>query len=94
MKARMNPIYAALAAAAYLSNLVRADDCSQGSTEIEGNWYCQAVTTVQYSGLGVSGTYNRVTDMDSSSGACSSTSQAYSGNLSPLDEEVNAYQPS
>lgn len=66
-----------------------ADLCSQGSTEDNGNWYCQEVTGITYTGVGGTGSYNKVTKMDSSSGTCSSSAFSYSGSLSPLDEEVS-----
>lgn len=78
----------ALAAVSALALSVNADLCSVGSEEIGGNWYCQAVTAITYTGLGGSGSYNKVTDMDSTTGACSSEAQGYSGSIAPLDEEV------
>ena len=79
-----------LSAAALLAATVAADKrdlCSDGSTDDNNNWYCQNVTAITYTGVGGSGSYNRVTSMDSS-GHCSSSPKGYSGNLSPLDEEV------
>ena len=66
---------------------VQADLCAAGSQEIGGNWYCQAVTGIQYSNVGTPGTYNSVIDM-TSEGVCSSQPKHFSGPLSPLDEEV------
>lgn len=80
---------AVLVATTGLTNLVRADNCALGSELVEGNWYCQVVDTIVYSGIGGSGSYNQVTDMDSSSGSCASSQVAYSGNLAPLNEEVS-----
>ena len=80
-----------LTAAARLAATVVADKrdlCANGSTDDNGNWYCQKVDAITYTGVGGSGEYNRVTNMDSGSGQCRSTPQGYSGNLSPLDEEV------
>ena len=70
-------------------SLVNADLCSQGSIEIDGNWYCQSVQAIQYSNVGTPGTYNQVTDMPPD-GNCASTPFSFSGPLAPLDEEVNA----
>lgn len=89
MRNQLSSYVAVLATATTILTLVQAgDNCAQGSTEINGNYYCQPVNTIQYSGLGAAGTYNRITEMDSTNGACSSTQYAYSGGLSPLDEEV------
>jgi len=80
---------AAAALIAFGAN-VNADLCaSAGSTKIKGNWYCQAVNAITYTGLNGSGKYNKVVDMDSSSGSCSSETHSYSGSLAPLDEEVS-----
>lgn len=81
--------FALAAVVALTGNVVHADLCATGATEIGGNWYCQAVSAITYTGLGGTGSYNKVTDMDSTSGACASESQAYSGSLAPLDEEVS-----
>lgn len=67
-----------------------ADLCADGSTDDGGNWYCQEVSAITYTGVGGSGSYNKVTNMDSSSGACSSSPFGYSGSMSPLDEEVSS----
>jgi len=82
----------AVATAAILVTLacINADLCSSGSTEIGGNWYCQAVQAIQYSNVGTAGSYNQVTAM-SSDGSCSSTPKSFSGPLSPLDEEVGPF---
>ncbi len=65
----------------------QADLCAVDSQEINGNWYCQAVTGIQYSNVGAAGTYNSITNM-TSGGLCSSEPKQFSGPLSPLDEEV------
>jgi hypothetical protein len=65
-----------------------ADFCSQGSTELEGNWFCQPVNAIRYSNVGTPGSYNQVTEM-AADGTCSSVPRAFSGPISPLDEEVN-----
>jgi len=66
---------------------VLADDCASTSTEIDGNWYCQAVQAIQYNNVGTQGSYNQVTAMNSD-GSCASMLKSFSGPLSPLDEEV------
>lgn len=68
-----------------------ADLCADGSTDDDGNYYCQAVTAITYTGMEASGSYNKVTDMDSTTGDCSSSAYAYSGSMSPLDEEVSIH---
>lgn len=65
-----------------------ADLCSVGAKLINGNWYCQPVKAITYQGVGGSGSYNKVTHMDSSTGSCSSTPQRYSGSMAPYDDEV------
>ncbi|TKA67081.1 hypothetical protein B0A49_06108 [Cryomyces minteri] len=70
---------------------VAADLCATGSQQINGNWYCQAVKAITYTGVGGSGSYKKVTNMDGSSGACSSSPFGYSGSMSPLDEEVSLH---
>lgn len=46
---------------------------------------------IQYSGVGYSGSYKDVTKMDESSGKCSSSTKSFSGNLSPLDEDLSVH---
>ena len=75
-----------LGAAALLTATASAQiDC----VEDGGNYYCNLVNAITYTSVGGSGSYNKVTNMDSSSGSCSSTPFGYSGSLSPLDEEVS-----
>ncbi|KAI7570698.1 hypothetical protein KC343_g7509 [Hortaea werneckii] len=72
----------------------KRDLCSDGSVDDGGNWYCQAVEAITYTGVGGQGSYNRITNMnpDADPGSqCSSESRGYSGNLSPLDEEVSMH---
>ena len=75
--------------AALLAATATADFCFDGSSEFMGNYYCQQVNAITYTGVGGDGTYNRVTNMDGDTGTCSSTPQEYSGSLSPLNEEVS-----
>lgn len=77
--------------------LKERDLCASGSTDDNGNWYCQPVQAVTYTNVGplnVAGLavnpyfYKPVTDM-SSSGACSQPNEKYfSGSLAPFDEEA------
>lgn len=69
---------------------VVADLCASGSIEIAGNYYCQAVNAIKYANVGTPGSYNQITHMGSD-GTCTSTSKAFSGALSPLDEEVSLH---
>lgn len=66
-----------------------ADLCASGSTDDGGNWYCQEVSAITYTGLSGAGNYNKVSNMDSTSGTCSSSPYGYSGTMAPLDEEVS-----
>jgi hypothetical protein len=59
---------------------------SAPAQEINGNWYCQAVSAITYSNFDAPGTYNKVTTMVN--GVCGSTPQSYSGAMAPMDEEV------
>jgi len=77
-----------IATAISLLGVVGADLCGMGSQEIDGNWFCQPVQAIQYSNVGIPGTYNQITDM-ASNGVCSSEPKQYSGPISPLDEEVS-----
>ncbi|KAF7846363.1 hypothetical protein BT93_L4498 [Corymbia citriodora subsp. variegata] len=74
--------------AAAFSTGAYADLCSEGSTDDNGNWYCQEVTAITYTGAGGSGSYDKITDMPTS-GSCSSSAYSYSGSMAPLDEEVS-----
>jgi hypothetical protein len=66
-----------------------AQACANGSAqEINGNWYCQAVSAISYSNFDVPGTYNKVTTM--ADGVCGSTPQSYGGAMAPMDEEVRS----
>lgn len=42
---------------------VVADLCALGAQEIGGNYFCQAVDSIQYSNVGTPGSYNRVVYM-------------------------------
>jgi len=87
----MKNIIAASAILAASVSGVAADLCSKGSVDDGGNWYCQAVDAITYTGMLGKGSYNKITSMDSNSGACSSTPYGYSGSMSPLDEEVSLH---
>ena len=65
-------------------SLVHADGC----TSISGMTYCTPVAEITYNNVGFSGTYNDVTNMDTSSCECSSSPYAFSGPLAPFNEEV------
>ncbi|KAK6003696.1 hypothetical protein QM012_009467 [Aureobasidium pullulans] len=83
-----------IAASAFLAASISgaaADLCSKGSVDDNGNWYCQAVDSITYTGMMGKGSYNKITNMDSSSGSCASTPYGYSGEMSPLDEEVSLH---
>jgi len=70
---------------------VTADLCAKGSVDVNGNWYCQEVTAITYTGVGGAGFYNKINNMDSNDGLCTSSAQSYSGTLAPLDEEVSLH---
>lgn len=70
-----------------LVSSVSADSCSY----IDGNYYCNSVSAVYYEGIGYSGSYSDVTNMDEESCECTSESHSFSGTLSPLDEELSIH---
>ncbi|KAF1818948.1 uncharacterized protein K489DRAFT_293708, partial [Dissoconium aciculare CBS 342.82] len=55
------------------------------------NWYCSEVKAISYTGVGSAASYKKITSMNPSNGVCSSTPFAYSGPLSPLNEEVSMH---
>ncbi|TVY44898.1 Protein TOS1 [Lachnellula occidentalis] len=63
---------------------------SGGKIDINGNWYCQPVEAIRYSNVGSSGSYDRITQMDSD-GVCASQPTTFAGNLAPFDEEVSVH---
>lgn len=75
---------AVLAVSASLAGLTSATSCVQSN----GNWYCSQVDAITYSNFGKAGSYNRVSYMNDSTGACEFTSTSYSGSIAPFDEEV------
>ena len=79
----------AMAVLAFCAGLASADQCHKGSTNDGGNFYCQPVKAITYSGVGHTGSYNKVTSM--TGGQCSQEPVAYSGSLAPLDEEVSLH---
>ncbi|MCJ1428468.1 target of Sbf [Sticta canariensis] len=69
-----------------------AQACAAGTAqEIHGNWYCSPVKAITYSNFPGTGFYRRVTHMNASSGECSQQRYAYSGSLSPLNEELSLH---
>jgi hypothetical protein len=64
--------------------------CAGSSQEIGGNYYCKAVSAIQYTSVGFTGSYNEVTMMDPTSGQCTSNPRGFSGQLAPLCDEVCA----
>ncbi|TIA39737.1 hypothetical protein D6C78_03037 [Aureobasidium pullulans] len=87
----MKNIIAASAILAASISGAAADLCSKGSVDDNGNWYCQAVDAITYTGMLGKGSYNKISAMDSNSGSCSSSPYGYSGSMSPLDEEVSLH---
>jgi hypothetical protein len=75
------------AAAALLASSVSGQDTT--CTDDNNNWYCNLVNAITYTSVGGNGSYNKVTNMDASSGTCSSSPFGYSGSLSPLNEPVS-----
>lgn len=78
------------AGTAFTSAAVLATGVLSSCQEISGNYYCNEVEQIVYKNIGFSGSYNKVTSFNSD-GTCSSTSQSFSGNMSPLDEELSIH---
>lgn len=62
-----------------------------GCSQIAGNYYCSETSKVIYEGIGFSGSYQDVTNMDETTGQCTQQSYSFSGNMSPLDEELSVH---
>ncbi|KAL8645303.1 MAG: hypothetical protein Q9226_007364 [Calogaya cf. arnoldii] len=70
---------------------VTAQACAAGTAQqIGGNWYCSEVKAITYSNFPGTGSYDKITNMDASSGQCTSEKQTYRGSLAPISEEVSA----
>ena len=79
-----------LGAAALLTAKALAQSNCDNAVDDGGNWYCDLVEAITYTSVGGEGSYNKITNMDSSSGTCSSSPFGYSGSLSPLNEPVSS----
>lgn len=56
-----------------------------------GNYYCNQASKIIYEGVGFSGSYQDVTNMDESSGQCTQQTKSFLGSLSPFDEELSLH---
>ena len=93
MRALLVPIIITVTSSTLLT-ITNAQTCAAGSgagtpQEINGNSYCSDVKAITYDNFPGYGYYNKVTNMDAETGQCSSEIYAYSGSLSPLNEEVS-----
>jgi hypothetical protein len=79
-----------LGAAALLTVKAMAQSTCNNAVDDGGNWYCNLVEAITYTSVGGEGSYNKITNMDSSSGTCLSSPFGYSGSLSPLNEPVSS----
>lgn len=77
--------------ASFLLALGAAGSVAADCQFIEGNYYCNQVNKVVYNGVGFSGSYQKVTNFDTSSCSCSQEAYSFSGSLSPLDEELSVH---
>lgn len=57
---------------------------------IEGNYYCDETSLVQFKDVGFSSSYNRVTSFNND-GTCSYEPYHFSGSLAPFDEELSVH---
>ncbi|KAI3402513.2 TOS1 [Candida oxycetoniae] len=71
-----------------LSSIIAVDATCEFSG---GNYYCSESKKVVYKGIGFAGSYQDVTYMDETTGSCHQQSYSFSGNLSPLDEELSVH---
>ena len=73
-----------------------AELCAAGSTEENGNYYCQAVHQVTYSNVGAqaAGVYEEVVNMNTQTGECKKQNKAFSGPMAPFNEPVRGIYPS
>jgi hypothetical protein len=62
-----------------------------GCKTINSIAYCEAVDHITYSNIRDTGSYDDVVNMDSKTCACDTKPKSYSGNLAPLDEQVNIF---
>ncbi|CCD24195.1 Tos1p NDAI_0C05360 [Naumovozyma dairenensis CBS 421] len=70
-----------------LSTVIKADQCTFSG----GNYYCSETDAIIYSNVGLSSSYQDVTNMDESTCQCSQQSTSFSGNLSPFNEELSVH---
>ncbi|KAI9668975.1 MAG: target of Sbf [Trizodia sp. TS-e1964] len=84
---RFSPTAGAVVAAC-LSGAAVADLCGSDKVVVNQYTYCSAVQAITYTGLGGSGSFNALTNMDSLTGKCQTTPQSYSGGMAPLNGEV------
>ena len=75
----------------YLAVLATIATVQAGCSFVGGNYYCSQTDKIIYNGLGYSGSYQDVVSMDESTGQCSQQAYSFSGNLSPLDEELSVH---
>lgn len=61
-----------------------------GCTNDGGNWYCSETDKVVFNGIGFDGSYSDVVSMNEN-GQCTQQTKSFSGNLSPLDEELSVH---
>jgi hypothetical protein len=65
---------------------------AQGNCQVmDGNQYCQPVNRAIFQGVGGSGSYQRVTYMNSETGEIDHETQTYSGPLAPFDEDLTVH---
>ena len=61
-----------------------------GCTNDGGNWYCAETNKIVFNGIGFDGSYDDVVSMNEN-GQCTQETKHFSGNLSPLDEELSVH---
>ncbi|KAL8779344.1 MAG: hypothetical protein Q9213_006987 [Squamulea squamosa] len=87
-----NVISAIVIAALHGAVSVTAQACIAGTAQqIGGNWYCSEVKAITYSNFPGTGSYNKITNMDASTGQCISEKHSYTGSLAPLSEELSMH---
>jgi len=69
---------------------VVAGAAAQDCDVVDYNYYCKKVSKISYKNVAAKGgSYNRITNMDSTTGTCSSEPKSFAGPMKPLDEDLS-----
>ncbi|KAI9871727.1 MAG: target of Sbf [Pleopsidium flavum] len=77
---------------AITSGVAGQKNCANGPETFDNkNYYCSPVKSIHYSNVSNTGSYDRVTHMDVSSGTCMKEPHQRSGAMAPLNEELSMH---